>query len=82
MHLLFLIQTNQCNTDKQKSKKKIGDDENKIPGISGLVVSAALESGTGEVENKITDISGLATAVVFNTKIQNEVYNEIPDVSD
>ena len=33
------------------------------------MVSAALESGTGEVENKITDISGLATAVVFNTKI-------------
>ena len=69
MHLLFLIQTNQCNTDKQKSKKKTGNNENKMPGISGLVVSAALDTGTGEVENEITDISGLATAVVFNTKI-------------
>ena len=69
MHLLFLIQANQCNTDKQKSKKKTGNGENKIPGISGLVVSAALDTGTGEVENKITDISGLATAVAFNTKI-------------
>ena len=69
MHLLFLIQTNQCNTDKQKSKKKTGNNENKMPGISGLVVSAALDTGTGEVENEITDISGLATAVVFNKKI-------------
>ena len=69
MHLLFLIQTNQCNTDKQKSKKKTGNNETKMPGISGLVVSAALDTGTGEVENEITDISGLATAVVFNKKI-------------
>ena len=58
------IQTSQCNTDKQYSNKKIRDVENKIPDISGLVTTAALDTKIGEVENKIPDVSGLVTIAV------------------
>ena len=42
-------------------EKKVGDVENKIPDISGLVTTTVLNTKTGEVENKIPDTSGLVT---------------------
>ena len=38
------IQTNQCNSDKQNSKKINGDAENKIPDVSGLWTTTVLNT--------------------------------------
>ena len=74
-----MIHTDRYNTDKQNLEKNIGEVENKIPDVSGLVTTAVLNTNIGEVENKIPDISALATTAVLNTKI-GEVENKIPNV--
>ena len=43
-HAFTLTQTNQCNTNKQNLEKKIGDVDNKVPDISGLVATTALNT--------------------------------------
>ena len=63
-----LIQTNQYNTDKQNLEKNIGEVENKIHDVSGLVTTAVLNTKIGEVENKIPDTSRLATTAFINAK--------------
>ena len=60
-------------------EKKIGEVENKIPNISGLVTTITLNTKIGEIKKKIPDSSGLMTTAVNNTKI-GEVKNKIPDV--
>ena len=54
-----------------KFREKIGDFENKIPGTSGLVTTAVLNTDTGEVENKIPDVSGLVEKAIYDAKISN-----------
>ena len=66
-----LFQINEHNANKQNLEKKIGDIENKIPGISGLATTAVRNIKIGEVENKIPDVIGLVTAAVFKTKSEN-----------
>ena len=61
--------------------KKFGVVENKIPDISGLLITAVLNTKIGKVENKIPNVSGLVTNAVLDTKT-SEVENTIPDVSD
>ena len=69
-----LIQTDQYDTNKQFGEK-IGNTENKIPNINGLVITAVLKTKTGEVESKIPDTSGLVTTAVLHIKTE-EVENK------
>ena len=64
-----LIHINQCNTDKENLEKNIGDVDKKIQDMSGLVITAVLNTKMYEVENKIPDTSSLMTTAVLNTKI-------------
>ena len=75
-----LIHINQHNTDKQNLEKTIGDVDEKIPDVSGLVITTVLNAKIGEVENKIPDTGGLMTITVLDTKT-GDVYNKVPDVS-
>ena len=75
-----LIHINQYNTDKQNLEKTIGDVDEKIPDVSGLVITTVLNAKIGEVENKIPDTGGLMTITVLDTKT-GDVYNKVPDVS-
>ena len=75
-----LIHINQYNTDKQNLEKTIGDVDEKIPDVSGLVITTVLNAKIGEVENKIPDTGGLMTTTVLDTKT-GDVYNKVPDVS-
>ena len=50
---------------------KIGEVENKIPNVSGLVTAAVLNLKIGEVENEIPDVSGLVKKADYNTKISD-----------
>ena len=50
----------------------------KIPGTSGLVTIAVLNTKFGEVEKKISDTSSLVITTVVNTNI-GEVKIKIPD---
>ena len=75
-----LIHINQYNTDKQNLEKTIGDVDEKIPDVSGLVITTVLNAKIGEVENKIPDTGGLMTITVLDTKT-GDIYNKVPDVS-
>ena len=75
-----LIHINQYNTDNQNLEKTIGDVDEKIPDVSGLVITTVLNAKIGEVENKIPDTGGLMTTTVLDTKT-GDVYNKVPDVS-
>ena len=75
-----LIHINQYNTDKQNLEKTIGDVDEKMPDVSGLVITTVLNAKIGEVENKIPDTGGLMTITVLDTKT-GDVYNKVPDVS-
>ena len=51
-----LIHINQCNTDtnkqiKQNLEKKIGDVDEKIPDVTGLVTTTVLHTKIEKVEN-------------------------------
>ena len=50
-------------------EKKIRDVENKIPSISGVVTTAALNTKIVKSENKIHDASGLVKKTAYNAKI-------------
>ena len=50
-------------------KKNIEGLENKIPDISGLVMTAVLNTKISKVKNKISDTSGLVTATFLNKKL-------------
>ena len=76
-----LIQTNQCNTDKQYLEKRIKDVENEIPNVSDSVTISVFNTKIGEVENKITVVSNLVTTNVLDTKIK-EVEKKIPVARD
>ena len=78
LNLLLFIQVN--TTQINKLRQKIYFFENKIPEISGLVSTAALNTKVGKVENKISNTSELATTTVLKTK-NDEVDNKIPDVN-
>ena len=52
----------------------------KIPDVSGLLTSSAINTNNGEVENKISDMSSLVTSNVLNIKI-GEVQIKIQDTS-
>ena len=75
-----LIHINEYNTDNQNLEKTIGDVDEKIPDVSGLVITTVLNAKIGEVENKIPDTGGLMTTTVLDTKT-GDVYNKVPDVS-
>ena len=75
-----LIHINQYNTDKQNLEKTVGDVDEKIPDVSGLVITTVLNAKIGEVENKLPDTGGLMTTTVLDTKT-GDVYNKVPDVS-
>ena len=47
----------------------MGDVENKLPEISGLVTIAVLDTKNDEFENKIQDTSKLVNTTLLNTKI-------------
>ena len=47
----------------------MGDVENRLPEISGLVTIAVLDTKNGEFENKIQDTSKLVNTTLLNTKI-------------
>ena len=61
-------------------EKQIGDVENKIPDLSGLVNTMFLMQKLRKFIKKIPDTSGLLVTVVVNSKI-GEVENKITDVS-
>ena len=42
--MTILIYKNQHNADKQNLEKKFGDDDKKVPGISGLVKITVLNT--------------------------------------
>ena len=48
---------------------EIGEVENRIPDVSGLVNTAVPNAKIGEVENKILFVSGLVKKKVYDTKI-------------
>ena len=73
-----LIQINQYN--KYKQSLEIGDVDDKIPDISGLVTTTVLNTNIGEVVNKIPGTSCLVTPAVLIAKI-GDVEAKIPDVS-
>lgn len=52
--LMYLLYMNQCNTDKQGLEKKIEDIDKKIPYVSGLVTTTALDTNLAEVEKKMS----------------------------
>ena len=60
-------------------EKKIGDIENKILDVTGLVTAAVLHTKVSEVDNKDPDFSDLVTTVLLN-KDMSEVEKKIPDV--
>ena len=51
-----LPQTSQNNTDKQNPEKQIGEVQNKIPDVSGLVTTTVFITKIGEVETKIPNL--------------------------
>ena len=55
--------------NKQNLKKKIGDVENKITDVSGLVTTAVLNIKIAAAEYKMPDTSGLVTTAFLTTKI-------------
>ena len=44
--------------------------ENKIPSVTGLMATAALNAKVKEIENKIHDITNLTTKSALNTKVR------------
>ena len=50
---------------------KLGDVENKIPEVIGLVIATVLNTKVREIDNKIADVSGLVKKTNCNTKISN-----------
>ena len=65
MHLFLLSQVN--TTHINKIWRTNCDVENKIPGVSGLVTTAALNKKIGKVEKKIPDNSVLVNKFnIFN----------------
>ena len=61
-------------------EKNSGQIENKAPDITGLMITAILNTKIDEVEKKLPGTSALAFAAVLNRRIY-EVENKIPDVS-
>ena len=53
---------------------KITEIDGKIPGITGLVTTAAINI----VENKITDVSNLVKKTDYDAKISHIVANTLP----
>ena len=51
-------------------EKKIGDVENKMPYISGLVTPIVLNTKINEVGNKIFDVSGLVKNQIMMLKYE------------
>ena len=51
-------------------EKKIGDVENKMPHISGLVTPIVLKTKINEVGNKICDVSGLVKNQIMMLKYE------------
>ena len=47
---------------------KITEIENKIPSVTGLVTTAALNAKTTEIKNKIPNLTNLAAKDALNTK--------------
>ena len=77
---ITLIHTNQYNTGKQNSEKKIGYIEKKKKektDASDLVTASVLNTKISQVESKIPDSSSLVTSAILNTKI-TEFENKIP----
>ena len=73
----ILIHINQYNNNwRQKLEMFV----KKIPDVSGLLTSSAINTNNGEVENKISDMSSLVTSNVLNIKI-GEVQIKIQDTS-
>ena len=65
---------NPNNTDKKKGEK-IGEVENEIPNISGLVTTAVLITKFGEVQKKIPDASILVKKQTVMLKYQKSMGN-------
>ena len=51
-------------------EKKIGDVENKMPHISGLVTPIVLNTKINEVGNKICDVKGLVKNQIMMLKYE------------
>ena len=49
-------------------EKKLGEVENKIPDVSGLVTNTVLNTKIGKVENKISNASDLVKKVDYHAK--------------
>ena len=58
-------------SDTAFSNTKIGEVENKIPNVSGLVITTVIYTIIGEVDNKIPNVSGLVKKTVYNVKISD-----------
>ena len=52
----------------------------KIPSVTGLVTTAALNGKMTETENKILDITNLFTKAALNAKV-TEVESKIPGIT-
>ena len=69
-----MIQTSQCNTNKQNLENKIEDVHEKIPDISGLT-TAVLNTKIGKIEQKIffpTSDYNKFTSGILDTKIKEK----------
>ena len=68
---------------KNDYKTKTAEIENKIPSVTGLVTTAALntKATATEIENKILDITNLATKTFLITKL-TQVESKIPEITN
>ena len=66
----------KSDQDQKIKDAKIKDIEDKVPSITKLLITAALNAKTNGVKNEIISITSLATTAVHTT-----VENKIPKVS-
>ena len=52
----------------------------KIPNVTGLVTTVALNTNVTEIENKIRDITNLTTKAALHTKV-TKIENKISDIT-
>ena len=78
--LCLLNSSKSIQYRETKFGEKIGDVENKIPGISGLASLAVLNTKIADADNEIPDLSGLANNALLHTKI-GKIKSKIPGVS-
>ena len=62
-------------------EEKIGNVENKILDVRGLVTTTFFNTKIKEGENKITDTTNLMTTSILNTKTKLKTKIKIPDIS-